>query len=493
MPEDAAKLMRFDDFLDALVGEDSGDTADLDPELVEAARRLHAAPIAASANPGFASTLRRSLLSRMETADVEVPAGSVLRAALMPSTRMRPSGRWWPRAELAAMVLIVAVLVSILAGRDGSRWSPSGPDDGGFVMSPGTPAENTGGATSTAVARSRATEAPPPEECDVEPRSVESLRELSKTLVAGQWWDDAALSLRAEGAPADEVTVNAIAATVRELAGCINANDYLRITALQTDEFVKYGLGEIRIPIDDPEAITYATPGPPVSESDRVAITVDDVEVLSSGRARGRVVIRGSTISNTYVYIFERVGDRWLIDWVSQVENRTPTLTPTDATIRPGDLVFVSDNAVNLRSEPSTSAEVLQVMLAGAPLLVTGDVVERDGVKWLPVKDLTAGTMGYIGSDWVVPATSANNSSATTTATATRVPRFQAGDAVQVTTSGVPLRAEPSIDAEVLRRLAVQTRLVVVGPEIEDGVLVWWPVAVAESGERGYVLDLFLE
>ncbi|MEA2514398.1 MAG: hypothetical protein QOJ59_3885, partial [Thermomicrobiales bacterium] len=167
MPEDAAKLMRFDDFLDALVRGDSGDAADLDPELVEAARRLHAAPIAASADPGFASTLRRSLLSRTETAEVEVPAGSVLRAALIPSTRMRPSGRWWPRAELAAMVLIVAVLVSILAGRDGSRWSTSGPDDGGFVISPGTPAENTGVATSTAVARSRATEAPPPEECDV--------------------------------------------------------------------------------------------------------------------------------------------------------------------------------------------------------------------------------------------------------------------------------------------------------------------------------------
>lgn len=68
-----------------------------------------------------------------------------------------------------------------------------------------------------------------------------------------------------------------------------------------------------------------------------------------------------------------------------------------------GDLVTINTDEVNLRSEPSTSAESVGVLSTGAELEVTGTSEEADGYTWLPV----SGTIddqdvsGWVASDFV--------------------------------------------------------------------------------------------
>src|SRR5262245_58464185 len=118
MPDDAATLMRFDDVLDGLVEGRGRDAADLDPALLATFDRLRAATSDISPDPVFASGLRQSLMQRAPVEAIRTNANAPLRLTLAPATRWVPSGRWWPRVELAAMVLVIGLLASVIAGGD---------------------------------------------------------------------------------------------------------------------------------------------------------------------------------------------------------------------------------------------------------------------------------------------------------------------------------------------------------------------------------------
>src|SRR5687768_10786963 len=116
MPDDAATLARFDDFLDGLVGGSGTDADGLDTDLVGTVDRVHSATNSVVPDPAFASSLRRSLVQRAEVAPVGVGAAAPLRLTSSPAARLFPTGRWWPRVELAAMVLVIVVAVGSVAG-----------------------------------------------------------------------------------------------------------------------------------------------------------------------------------------------------------------------------------------------------------------------------------------------------------------------------------------------------------------------------------------
>jgi Bacterial SH3 domain/Cupin domain len=86
-----------------------------------------------------------------------------------------------------------------------------------------------------------------------------------------------------------------------------------------------------------------------------------------------------------------------------------PTVEPT-ATPRPvegiqeGTVLVVAEDAVNVRIEPSTDAEIVVVVAEGTEMTVTGPSEEGGGYTWWPVSLNDDPTIsGYVVNDFVAP------------------------------------------------------------------------------------------
>ena len=69
-----------------------------------------------------------------------------------------------------------------------------------------------------------------------------------------------------------------------------------------------------------------------------------------------------------------------------------------------GDLVTLSEDRVNLRKEPSATADIVKELTKGTALTVTGASVEADGHVWYPVTVNDGGEAGYVVADYLTPA-----------------------------------------------------------------------------------------
>lgn len=75
--------------------------------------------------------------------------------------------------------------------------------------------------------------------------------------------------------------------------------------------------------------------------------------------------------------------------------------TPAPVVIAAGDSAVTIEDQVNLRAEPSASAEIVTELLLDTRLTVTGDPVEADGYTWYPV-DVTDGEeSGFVAADFI--------------------------------------------------------------------------------------------
>lgn len=169
------------------------------------------------------------------------------------------------------------------------------------------PAVATAGTTPTP-------EAPPPELCHAAPRSLEELTALLATP------EPSPLPTRTPGvvpagAPADDVTLAGIEATVRELVACFNAGELLRAYGLYTDDYLRRLFYRQGLPAREAyDALATPEPAPP---DQRTAIlAIQDVRVFDDGTAGATVTIRYARVPmpKTFFFTFARVDDRWLID-----------------------------------------------------------------------------------------------------------------------------------------------------------------------------------
>ncbi len=153
--------------------------------------------------------------------------------------------------------------------------------------------------------------------CTVEPRPTEELlafwfgpegTPLATPLPASPVAGEAALP---EGEAADEETVAAVNATLRELSACFATNQFARAFALMTDDLVrKFGpqQGEtLEQARDLLEAQRVATPE--AREEPTAVPPLRDVRVLADGRVGGILEEEGTLI----FVLFERQEGRWLI------------------------------------------------------------------------------------------------------------------------------------------------------------------------------------
>lgn len=197
----------------------------------------------------------------------------------------------------------------------------------------------------TAVAQDGTPEAqariPLPEECQVEPRTVDELVSLLGPADGAPADADAAPAAQNDipvplGDRADPETTAAIEQTSRELLACINAGDFLRLSALFTDTAVGPALGPAP---EDPAGLERA-PEPLAPEEQTRLIAITDTSLLADGRAAAFVVLNDPLTPpggpETLLLTFAQQGDRWLVDGlvdftVPEVPAGTPAAEGTPA------------------------------------------------------------------------------------------------------------------------------------------------------------------
>ncbi len=139
-------------------------------------------------------------------------------------------------------------------------------------------------------------DAPDPELCQVEPRTLANLQALSEDSAPVRVGRDPAeipspnsTPVLPEGAPADADTVSGVRATIREMVACSNARDTLRRLALFSDENIRPAF-----PNGPTEAFAELAAAPPTAlpEASRIAIvSFGETRVLPDGRVATSVVL----------------------------------------------------------------------------------------------------------------------------------------------------------------------------------------------------------
>jgi hypothetical protein len=180
--------------------------------------------------------------------------------------------------------------------------------------------------------------APGPEECTVEPISLERLTQLMGTPVPVAIVDVAGTPVGSptpfampEGQPADEATVAAITAAVREYVACLNAGDTARVLALYSDHGLQVILADLIAGGATPQQIlgSFGTPQPLPDDQLNLLYGVDDVRVLPDGRVAALIV--GDNLAEPgppgpALLYYVQVDGRWLVDgFVATEEIVTPT------------------------------------------------------------------------------------------------------------------------------------------------------------------------
>lgn len=90
--------------------------------------------------------------------------------------------------------------------------------------------------------------------------------------------------------------------------------------------------------------------------------------------------------------------------YISYAGGGSASVPEADTSLSAGAKVTVTEAAVNLRADPSTSGEILVELHQGEALTVTGPVVAGGDYDWYPVTVDATGKSGYIAANFVAPA-----------------------------------------------------------------------------------------
>jgi copper transport protein len=129
-----------------------------------------------------------------------------------------------------------------------------------------------------------ARDAPGPEDCTVEPRTMEEIAALADVPAPREPPN----ATEQGGESVDDATRSEVTAAARELVACANAGDIMRRLALYSDDRLRFAYP------DGPTRVleTIAANPLPVSLAERVALTaVDDVRALDDGRVSARMLV----------------------------------------------------------------------------------------------------------------------------------------------------------------------------------------------------------
>jgi hypothetical protein len=181
-------------------------------------------------------------------------------------------------------------------------------------------AESTPVAFAQATPTGTASDVPAPEECQVSPRAFPlfppGVGQRAAATPAPVVLTPQPPFSPPSGSPADDKTVAAVPAIVREAVACRNAGDLLRASALFTEKMlVSLFGGPATI---DPEFRDAVVNGPRVLPPERrlAIVAIDDVTCLPDGRVGAIVETRAGRrdFRDYLVFAQDPATGRWLID-----------------------------------------------------------------------------------------------------------------------------------------------------------------------------------
>jgi hypothetical protein len=163
---------------------------------------------------------------------------------------------------------------------------------------------------------------PDPAACQVEPRTTDELLALwytpegSPVPAATPTWGAQTTSLTLPvGPPADEAISSEVVSAVSEVFGCFAAGDFVRATALFTEDLVRSFGGEPGTTVEEARAFLETTPEAGMDgDGEERLIAITDVMDLGDGRVGAFVVDESGGQLDTVYAIFERQDGRLLVD-----------------------------------------------------------------------------------------------------------------------------------------------------------------------------------
>lgn len=191
---------------------------------------------------------------------------------------------------------------------------------------------------------------------------------------------------------------------------------------------------------------------------------------------------------------------------------KTPSATePAAGTWAAGTIVHTTEDGVNMRSEPSTDADIVNQLNADIELEVVEGPQDANGETWYQVR-LTDGSEGDWSIGWVAknflvnqsetPTPAATKASGTpgaspvagTPVASPAATTFKNDDIVKVTEDRVRVRTEASTDADAIDVVPEDQELRIIGgPEKADGIT-WYQVEyVGQEDMTGWVAGQFLK
>lgn len=177
-----------------------------------------------------------------------------------------------------------------------------------------------------------------------------------------------------------------------------------------------------------------------------------------------------------------------------------------------GATVVTTLGDVNLRAEPSTSANSLLQLAEGVELTVIGGPEEADGFTWWQVQGTVGESPveGWLAEDFLAfvggAAQATETPEAEETPDAETVPEaspsaspvadgeFAEGQIVALTDDNVRVRPEATVNSEPVGIFLLGTEFEITGAPVEGDGYLWYPVLwVADPSVTGWVAEDFLE
>lgn len=170
-----------------------------------------------------------------------------------------------------------------------------------------------------------------------------------------------------------------------------------------------------------------------------------------------------------------------------------------------GQVGTVNADNVNLRAEPSTSADVVDQISTGVEVEIVGGPTDAEGFTWYEIRvNVDGGSQGWMSVEFIdgitepateeeeEPTAAATEEAAGETDTETRT--FTSGDTVQLTDDNVRVRAEGNLGADIIDTFPAGTQFQVTGDPIDADGYTWYPVtSVDDPAIAGWVTSDFLE
>ncbi len=175
-----------------------------------------------------------------------------------------------------------------------------------------------------------------------------------------------------------------------------------------------------------------------------------------------------------------------------------------------GAPVVTNTDSVNLRAEPSISADAVDQFAAGVELTVIGGPEDADDFTWwqVEVPGSEGPVQGWLAADFIdlvggaeptpEPETDAEPEVAAGTPeaspAATVAQDFAAGDIVAATEDNLRVRSDASVNAEPIDVYAAGTQFEITGDAVEADDFTWYPVTLVDDETvSGWVAVDFVE